>query len=716
MAVPEAADQNPYVGPRPFEPGDADRFFGRRREVRELLSLVIAHRVVLLYAASGAGRSSLLNAGLIPSLLEKGFQVLSPARLGAAPAEARLRSDDIYTASVLASWTEAAMATADRTRLEEMLLTDYLRELPRPLADDGHPARRALVIDQFEELFTAYPEHWQQRPRFLDGLADAAASDRDLRIVLAVREDFLASLDPYASHLPDGLRTRYRLQLLDRDAAVAAVRGPLEGTPRSFADGVAESLVEELLKERIYRGSAEPELVRGQFVEPVHLQVVCHRLWAQLPSDLTRIEAADLGRFGNLERVLEDFYVEAVASVVADGEIGEAPLRRWIADTLITPIGTRSSAVEGPNTTEGIPNDVVHALDASRLIRREARAGANWWELTHDRLIGPIQRSNEQYFRARTAKRRRRIIPALIALILLPAVVVAVLLTSQQATTGVTIAPTLSPSRLDFGSVGIGGSTTRRLTLSSGSNKLAYTLTTSEPNEFTTGGGCPNPLAAGRRCSLEVSFSPAAIGQRPARLTIQPKRATALHVALTGSGFQVCGVERWAVKTLADPRASLITYTPISSTGGSSPHALSVSDLTAIPVPAAKGTRQPQEMIVYEIRARLVTFRIEEDSDVHLVIADLRTPNTTMIVEFPGANCNTGAPQRRRTQMAAARAALIAACGQPRADALTRLTGTATITGVAFIDAIHGQTGIAPNGIELHPVLQFTSQDCHRIG
>jgi Novel STAND NTPase 1 len=145
MAIPEPADQNPYVGPRPFEPGDAGRFFGRRREVRELLSLVIAHRVVLLYAASGAGKSSLLNAGLIPSLLAKGFQVLPPARLGAAPTEPRLRFDDIYTAGMIAGW--AGAATTHRTPLKGISLTDYLRKVQRPIAEDGHPVRRALVID-----------------------------------------------------------------------------------------------------------------------------------------------------------------------------------------------------------------------------------------------------------------------------------------------------------------------------------------------------------------------------------------------------------------------------------------------------------------------------------------------------------------------------------------------------------------------------------------
>src|SRR3954454_23677628 len=105
MAAAEGREPNPYVGPRPFEQADAALFFGRRREVRELLSLIVAHRVVLLYASSGAGKSSLLNAGLIPMLAEeKGFQVLAPARVGTAPEATAADALNVYTYSVIANW------------------------------------------------------------------------------------------------------------------------------------------------------------------------------------------------------------------------------------------------------------------------------------------------------------------------------------------------------------------------------------------------------------------------------------------------------------------------------------------------------------------------------------------------------------------------------------------------------------------------------------
>src|SRR5437763_4042128 len=73
---------NPYIGPVPFETKQKDLFFGRDEEAEMLLSLVISERIVVFYAPSGAGKSSLLNARLIPRLREKGYTVLRSVRVG----------------------------------------------------------------------------------------------------------------------------------------------------------------------------------------------------------------------------------------------------------------------------------------------------------------------------------------------------------------------------------------------------------------------------------------------------------------------------------------------------------------------------------------------------------------------------------------------------------------------------------------------------------
>jgi hypothetical protein len=83
-----------------------------------------------------------------------------------------------------------------------------------------------------------------------------------------------------------------------------------------------------------------------------------------------------------------------------------------------------------------------------------------------------------------------------------------------------------------------------------------------------------------------------------------------------------------------------------------------------------------------------------------------------MIVEFPTVACAGNAKPGAKTRMKNARNAFVAACGMPGDSSFTHLTGKATIRSIGFFDFLHGQTGVAPNGIELHPVLKFTNATC----
>ena len=163
-----------------------------------------------------------------------------------------------------------------------------------------------------------------------------------------------------------------------------------------------------------------------------------------------------------------------------------------------------------------------------------------------------------------------------------------------------------------------------------------------------------------------------------------------------------CGVERWAVKTLTDDAAREINFHPRRT---------SVQALRALPDPHI-GRDDPRtglvEQTTYSVRARLIEFAIEDDSDVHLVIAAPGSRRRTMIAEFPATGCTRGAPAPDRRKMKRARAVLLRACGRPTLGHFRDLRGTASLTGVGFLDVKHGQRGLSKrNGIELHPVLSF---------
>jgi hypothetical protein len=164
----------------------------------------------------------------------------------------------------------------------------------------------------------------------------------------------------------------------------------------------------------------------------------------------------------------------------------------------------------------------------------------------------------------------------------------------------------------------------------------------------------------------------------------------------------VCGVERWNVKTTKDKRASLIKLNPVAS---------SVDALRRMDVPVV-GRHDPRitgvETTVYRVRAQLVAMKAEDDGDILLVIASRSNRSHTMIVEFPNTACLGGVGSTKKRKMVAARKALVQSCGSASDSTFRTLHGAVTIDGVGFVDIKHGQRGVAPNGIELHPVLRFS--------
>jgi hypothetical protein len=167
-----------------------------------------------------------------------------------------------------------------------------------------------------------------------------------------------------------------------------------------------------------------------------------------------------------------------------------------------------------------------------------------------------------------------------------------------------------------------------------------------------------------------------------------------------------CGGERWPVKTLSDGRAHLVDFHPRRTT---------VTRLRHKRRPHIEDNsprRRGAERNTLRVRARLVKFARAHDHDIHLVISHPGHRSRTMIVEFPNVRCNGARHSIKKPAMRRARRHLRAACGIPHSSSFTHLRGKATITGVGFFDLRHGQTGQAPNGIELHPVLKFTDASC----
>jgi hypothetical protein len=165
-----------------------------------------------------------------------------------------------------------------------------------------------------------------------------------------------------------------------------------------------------------------------------------------------------------------------------------------------------------------------------------------------------------------------------------------------------------------------------------------------------------------------------------------------------GRAAAACGSERWPVKTLTDPQAREVEF------GAVRPATVAALGKLAV----AKGgqtTRSSWEKRVYGINATLAKAKLEEDGDVHLVLTD---GDASIIVEMPSVACTRGA--QHRYAMAAARRRFeddVAVRGHLSRSRWLYLRRPTHVVGVLFFDYAHGQTGHAPNYVELHPVLGF---------
>ena len=173
--------------------------------------------------------------------------------------------------------------------------------------------------------------------------------------------------------------------------------------------------------------------------------------------------------------------------------------------------------------------------------------------------------------------------------------------------------------------------------------------------------------------------------------------AIVLSVAVQFSAFGQCGVERWSIKTGTDSGAWSINLSSYISSSIYNMH--QSTQPSSLP---CCSRLSPRETTQYRLSGTLIKYNKQTDKDYHLVIKD--GAGRTMIIELADPNCVSGSAfasgiSRARSQFDA------------RFTATSTMKSTSTpvtIKGIGFWDYKHGQIGIAPNGIEIHPVLDIT--------
>ena len=405
------SSNEPWPGLLTFRESDKDHFRGRQAETDELRRVVLRERITVLFGLSGLGKSSLLQAGLFPAVRpDRVFPVY--ARFDFTPAAPdlvqQLRIAIIAQASSHGIEVPAAMAGET--------LWEFFHRTPNIFWNaTNEPVTPLLVLDQFEELFTlgsATPALVAVTDVLVTQLADLvegrvpsnvkmrveanpseagefAFARHQYKVLISIREDFLADLETLRVRMPAVGFNRLRLRRMNGAAALMVVNQ-------------APHLIDALVAERVVRfvgADAENVPLQELEIEPALLSVVCRELNTKRAALGEARITADLLE-GNQNKVIGEFYERSTIDLPV--------LRAFIEDRLLTTSGYRDSvALENALATPGITDASIALAVERRLLRREDRGDVPRLELTHDLLISVVKASRDNRKALEAAEERR---------------------------------------------------------------------------------------------------------------------------------------------------------------------------------------------------------------------------------------------------------------------------------------------------------------------
>jgi len=399
-AVPKV----PYRGIKEFRYIDEPIFFGRKDELRELLRLVVMYRGVLLFGDSGAGKSSLINAGLLPAAVKEQFapeRVRIQPKLGEEFIVERIPTTVDGEGPFLPSLFEG---TGRRVTVSA---SEFAKKVTRADAS----LCTLLVFDQFEELVTLSEQAVREgsdpvtieqvRKGIIATLMNLLRGDEiNLKMLFVFREDYYAKLSRFFAGYPNLNDHFFRLEALHADDLPAIIRHPFGESGIAFERPLPEAVMADLEAE--FR-----ERTKTDLVSLTEVQIACLRLWSS--KDPTALLKAQ-----HVNGLLESYFSEATESIRSSLR----PAAVAILVRLVTSSGTRNVVSRDTLLAEAARDKIdkttaEEALDAleqtAGVIRREARNDVVIYELVSEFLVPWIMRKRIE---ARIGEREKKWIRA----------------------------------------------------------------------------------------------------------------------------------------------------------------------------------------------------------------------------------------------------------------------------------------------------------------
>lgn len=402
--------QSRYPGIRSFEAPESALFFGRSRETSELYSLIKVEQAVVLFSKSGIGKSSLLNAGVLP-LLEK--DEFSSMKL-------RFQNTAIDPSEMLLQELRSKMAALSLSdmmdkRLQSWCINrkptiwEYLKAAEMVMS--YLPAKPLLVLDQFEEffmhsssaqeafidllsdlIFGRVPQYVQkqlQASGISGGREEQWASPLNWKLVIAIRSDKFSFLDNLSHKIPPILNNRYQLHPLNRAQAKEAILMPAASAVLDFYSPTFE-YSPDALNDILDNLSNE----KGE-IESFQLQIICcHLEELVVANNIQTIEKEHIGGSEGIDLILNNYYENAIKSIGKEEE--QAKVRKLIEEGLIVD-GTRVSLAESFILSRyDLSSELLQKVLNTRIIKPENTHLGKAYEVSHDTLVAPIVNSYEK--------------------------------------------------------------------------------------------------------------------------------------------------------------------------------------------------------------------------------------------------------------------------------------------------------------------------------
>ncbi len=402
--------QRPFLGLRSFEEKNKSQFGGRDQEIKELFGLDENSVLTVIFGKSGIGKTSLIKAGLIPEL-QQNFYFPIYIRIDYSTTRTPLEQVKKMVYDKMKERDSSVNEIGDATLWEYFHNVNLLDDLFTPV----------LILDQFEEIFTLgdgkvnvqelliqladlaenrIPLKVQGEYQRLNKTVPSHYAEHPYRVVLSLREDYLARLEELKKYMPSIMNSRFRVVQMTALKAMDAAIKPGKGL---IDKRVAKEIIKKMpgVTKSDFDASAKNEPGRSKLkVEPFLLSLICDRINEKRIEKKLKKITIDLVSDFNVTDVIYSFYSETIT------HYGEN-VERAIENCLLTEGGFRKLQVlEEFQRQYDISDEVVDQLVDARILRKEIRDGVDYVELIHD-VLAPIIKGKRSK-RARIAREKEK--------------------------------------------------------------------------------------------------------------------------------------------------------------------------------------------------------------------------------------------------------------------------------------------------------------------